>query len=55
MKEERYVLTPKGVATVAMMNTGLVDDMDDPRIEGFWTIFEALMILNGYVEEVPDD
>lgn len=55
MREERYGLTPKGIAVLAMMQTGLVEDMDDFRIEGFWTIFEALMIRNGYVEEVPDD
>ena len=55
MKEETYRITPKGIATLAMMQTGLVEDMDDPRIDGFWTIFEAIMTENGYVKEVPDD
>lgn len=34
-----------------MLQTGLVSDMDDPRIDGFWTIFETIMRRNGYVEE----
>lgn len=55
MKEEKYVLTPKGIAILAMLQTGLVDDMDDPRIEGFWTIFDALMDRHGYVEERYED
>ena len=51
MREEKYRLTPKGIAVLAMMQTGLLEDMDDPRIEGFWTIFEAIMTRSGYVEE----
>lgn len=49
--KEEYRLTPKGIAVIAMLQTGLVSDMDDPRIDGFWTIFEAVMKRNGYVEE----
>lgn len=55
MKEEMYRLTPKGIAVLAMLQTGLLEDMVDPRIEGFWTIFEALMTRNGYVEERRED
>ncbi len=50
MEEEMFGLTPKGIALVAMMETGLVEDMDDPRIEGFWHIFFSLMERNGYTE-----
>lgn len=49
--KEEYRLTPKGIAVIAMLQTGLVSDMDDPRIDGFWTIFEASMKRHGYVEE----
>lgn len=49
--KEEYRLTPKGIAVIAMLQTGLVSDMDDPRIDGFWTIFEIIMRGNGYVEE----
>ena len=49
--KEEYRLTPKGIAVIAMLQTGLVSDMDDPRIDGFWTIFETIMRRNGYVEE----
>lgn len=51
---DRYELTPKGLALLAMMQTGLVEDMDDPRIDGFWTIFSVLMDRHGYVEELKD-
>lgn len=48
--EEKYRLTPKGIAVLAMIQTGLIEDMDDPRIEGFWSIFEAIMTRNGWVK-----
>ena len=35
----RYQLTPKGVACLAMLHAGLVTSVDDPRIEGFWSMF----------------
>lgn len=50
MEEERYVLTPKGLALEAMLQTGLVTSADDPRVDGFWTIFEASMKRCGYVQ-----
>lgn len=49
--KEEYRLTPKGIAVIAMLQTGLVSDMDDPRIDGFWTIFKASMKGHGYIEE----
>lgn len=47
--EESYQLTPKGCALVAMLESGLVSDMNDERIEEFWEIFERL--INRLVEE----
>lgn len=52
--DDRYELTPKGLALLAMMQVGLVDDHNDPRIDGFWTIFSVLMDRHGYVEELED-
>lgn len=48
--DEIYELTPKGIAIMAMLQTGLVRNSDDPRIEGFWTIFAKTMIEEGYVQ-----
>lgn len=55
MSEETYKITPKGIATLALLQTGLVNEMDDPRIDGFWTIFEAMMRRNEYIMEDTDD
>lgn len=46
--EEKYVITPKGIATLAMLRTGLIQSMNDPR-EGFWQLFESDMERLGYI------
>ena len=52
-REERaYMLTPKGCATVALMDTGLAKNADDPVIDEFWKIFSDLMTKCGYA---PDE
>ena len=52
---ERYALTPKGLANVAMLQTGLIDNLDDPRFEGFWSIFVAGMNEHGYIKPSEGD
>lgn len=47
--EVNYQLTPKGCALMAMLKSGLIDDMDDVRVEEFWKIFEIL--INRLIEE----
>lgn len=49
MQEEKWRITPKGIALLALIQTGLLDDSDDPRFDGFWTIFEAVMERHGYI------
>lgn len=46
-----YVVTPKGIATLALLDAGLVDDFDDHRIDLFWDLFEKDMQAHGYVQE----
>ena len=53
--EEMYRITPKGIALVSMLQCGLVDNIDDPRLEGFWALFEAGMRKHGYIVEEQDD
>lgn len=55
MSKVTYELTPKGIAIMAMLQVGLITSTDDPRIEGFWTIFEHTMINLGYVQEGGTD
>ena len=53
--EEVYRLTPKGIASIAMLQTGLITSFDDPRFEGFWNIFVSKMIRGGFAEGNPED
>ena len=56
-REERmYKLTPKGCASVAMLDAGLIKNSDDQRLEVFWDRFAELMWTAGYApeEEVKD-
>lgn len=57
MKEqnEKYKLTPKGIFTSALMQTGLVESIEDWRINATWAIFQLMMEQNGYVDEVNED
>lgn len=51
MEDEVLVLAPKGIASLAMKQVGLVTSSEDPRIDGFWTIFERMMREHGYVAD----
>ena len=44
-----HVITPKGIATLAMLRTGLIQSTNDPRFEGFWQLFESDMERLGYI------
>lgn len=50
-EEERYMLTPKGIAILSLLQCGLVNDMNDQRVEGFWMLFENGMRKSGYIQE----
>ena len=50
-----YKITPKGIVSVAMLQCGLINSIEDPRLEEFWTIFEAGMKNSGYVQEEDND
>lgn len=34
--------------------TGLVESIEDPRIDGFWELFQADMDALGYTQEVEE-
>lgn len=50
-----FVLTPKGIATVALSRCGLITNSNDPRVDGFWTIFEGCMRKSGYIVEEDEE
>ena len=50
MENEVYMITPKGIAVLALLESGLVTSFEDPRIDGFWKLFEFGMQERGYVK-----
>lgn len=54
-QETAYVLTPKGCASVALMDAKLIRSSSDPAVDVFWSAFSELMEKFGYVEtEAPE-
>lgn len=51
----KYVIAPKGVAVLAMLDCGLITDIEDRRFEVFWELFEARMKKLNYIQEVNDE
>ena len=51
---KKYVLTPKGIAVLALLESGLISSSNDPRIDGFWRIFYDSMVKLDYVQN-PED
>lgn len=39
---------------VYQLRTGLVESIEDPRIDGFWELFQADMDALGYTQEVEE-
>jgi len=52
--EEKYVLTPKGIFSLALVDAHLVEDVMDWRIDAAWRIFELIMKERGYMVEEDD-
>lgn len=50
-QEEKYVLSPKGIACIAIRECGLISSVDDSRLDDFWSRFEETMRALGYVGE----
>lgn len=53
--EELYVIAPKGIATLAMLRTGLIQSTDDPRFDGFWELFNSDMERLGYIARSEEE
>ena len=49
-----YQLTPKDIACLALLRAGLVKSIEDPRIDGFWELFQAYMDALDYTQEVEE-
>ena len=53
--EEKYVLTPKGIFSIALHDAHLVEDVMDWRINAAWKIFELMMKQGGYIQEEEEN
>lgn len=51
MEEERYVITPKGVAVLVLIKAGIYAEITDGQFELFWKEFAKGMKQAGYVHE----
>lgn len=51
----KYVIAPKGIAALAMLDCGLITDIEDRRFKVFWELFEARMKKLNYIQEVNDE
>ena len=49
-----YRITPKGLATLAMIDAGLITSTDDRRFYRFWDEFYNGLINAGYIERGDD-
>ena len=46
---ETYVITPKGIFVAALEITKIIEDINDPRLDAAWMIFELMMEKRGYI------
>lgn len=53
--EEIYRITPKGVTAVAMIESGIINDAEDPMLDEFYSLFEKYMRKAGYVHDPEDE
>lgn len=52
---DEWKLSPKGCAIAAMLDSGIIDDIDDERVNKFWRLFQLNMLKCGYVKLEEDD
>lgn len=50
-EEERYVITPKGLAWLALSEVGAFDHMSEGQFNAFWILFENGMKKANYIVE----
>ena len=52
---DKWKLSPKGCAVVAMLDSQIIDDINDKRFNKFWRLFQSNMLKCGYVKLEEDD
>lgn len=54
LEDEKYILTPKGIFTMALITNNLATNIDDPKIQDSWDCFEKSMEELGYIQNSND-
>lgn len=52
---DEWKLSPKGCAIAAMLDSEIIDNIDDKRFNKFWRLFQSNMLKCGYVELEEDN
>lgn len=52
---DEWKLSPKSCAIVAMLDSEIIDDIDDERVDKFWRLFQSNMLKRGYIKLEEDD
>lgn len=52
---DKWKLSPKGCAVAAMLDSEIIDDINDKRFNKFWRLFQSNMLKCGYVKLEEDD
>ena len=52
---DSWKLSPKGCAIAAMLDSEIIDNIDDERFNKFWRLFQSNMLKCGYIELEEDD
>ena len=55
MSDEKWTLSPKGCAVVALLDAEIINDIDDGRVNKFWRLFQSNMLKHGYIECEQED
>lgn len=52
---DEWKLSPKSCAIVAMLDSEIIDDINDKRFNKFWRLFQSNMLKCGYVKLEEDN
>lgn len=52
---DEWKLSPKGCAITAMLDSEIIDNIDDERVNKFWRLFQSNMLKCGYIKSKEED
>lgn len=52
---DEWKLSPKGCAIAAMLDSEIIDNIDDERVNKFWRLFQSNMLKCDYIKLKEDN